>query len=886
MSQLEPLKEHAQGYPPDDFPWSEVSPYIGSPPSSPFHGFGPEEQIPGRLKIKTEMEGGEEVFLSINREKRTGRPRGTAMQTDTDLIIVEKTRGGSSSQPAGPSVSDSFPVTPKARLGGTGSRPLLYLIGKAPTKFRYAKLPTTGAVLGRFLDILDKANAKEAAATTRMELKAVWLHHFAARLVEGKELGIEENGDEKRKIIKQDRFIDEKIRSVWKNWSKLETESRRPNRRPFYFKNAEEDLQKVLKKPFDISKVAAETIIKESGIKDWREEIQHLRNQLSDDQVGCPGPADKKQEKRDVRKAEELLSEEQNLEKEAVEKAELAERKKNERIRARDEEDQDIDNNNDGDFVGGSQKKKRKIDIMGQIALTADRVNASYQARAMIAAAAVNALGGNIDETNISKTSGWRKAKEVRSERAAQIKKDFKCPEKVSVHWDGKGVITKGNQKSNRICVYISGVEENRPMKLLAVPETPNGTGLAEANIVTEQLTMWNISKEVVGMVFDTTSSNTGAELGACKFVEDWCKSPILWLACRHHCAELHMMRMVHTVTGNTKDPGVAMFRRLKRDWSGLKIDLDNLVTFDTNNLEKELQEVAKLVLAWATVQQERRTWPRDDYREMLELLIVTLGGTVIGFSFKMPGADHHARWMSKVIYNLKIRLLSNIFEISPEEKDQVDKITEFTVLFYIKYWLETPLPASSARLDLEFMAHMLQYRLTRPRIAFAVLQSCYRHMWYLTPQMIPIALADKKLEDTFKEQIAKALHSLPRITISSGKPVFPLLESGAQQTRMNLASLVTSDSWLVFQLLGLHGPHDWLQTPASLWHLFEEFRTLQKFSTNLSVCNDIAERGIHLMSDFIPHCESEDQRQALFQCVEFHRNLVSDCTKKSLKLC
>ena len=141
-----------------------------------------------------------------------------------------------------------------------------------------------------------------------------------------------------------------------------------------------------------------------------------------------------------------------------------------------------------------------------------------------------------------------------------------------------------------------------------------------------------------------------------------------------------------------------------------------------------------------------------------------------------MPGADH-ARWMSKVnYYNLKVRLLSNIFEISPEEKDQVDKITEFTVLFYVKYWLETPLPASSARLDLEFMAHMLQYRLTRPRIAFAVLQSCYRHMWYLTPQMIPIALADKKLEDTSKEQIAKALHSLTRITISSGKPAFPLL--------------------------------------------------------------------------------------------------------------
>ena len=493
MSQIEPPKEDALGYPPDDFPWSDLPPYIGSPPPSPFHGFGPEEQIPGRLQIQTEMVDGGEVFLSIQREKRTGRPRGTE-QPDMDLIIVEKRRGSIPSQPAadGPSVPDSLPVTPKARLGGTGSRPLLYLIGKAPTKFRYAKLPTTGAVLGRLLDILDSTNPKEAVSRTRMELKSVWLHHFAARLVEGKELGIEENGDEKRKIIKQDRFIDDKIRSVWKNWSKLETESRRPERRPFYFKKAEEELQNVLKKPFDISKVAAENIIKESGIKDWREEIQHLRNQLSEDQVGCPGSADKKQENRDARKVEELLSEEQSLEKEAAEKAELAERKKTEkteRIRARDGEDEDIDNNNDGDFVGRSKKKKKKIDIMGQITLTADRVNVSYQARAMIAAATVNAIGGNIDETNISKTSAWRKAKEVRSETAARIKEDFKCPEKVSVHWDGKGVILKGNQKSNRVCVYVSGVEEYCPRKLLAVPETPNGTGLAEANIVIEQLT-------------------------------------------------------------------------------------------------------------------------------------------------------------------------------------------------------------------------------------------------------------------------------------------------------------------------------------------------------------------------------------------------------------
>ena len=89
-----------------------------------------------------------------------------------------------------------------------------------------------------------------------------------------------------------------------------------------------------------------------------------------------------------------------------------------------------------------------------------------------------------------------------------------------------------------------------------------------------------------------------------------------------------------------------------------------------------------------------------------------------------------------------------------------------------------------------------------------------------------------------------------------------------------------------MFKLLGLEGPQDWLQTPVSLWHLFEEYKKLEEFSNNISVCNDIAERGIHLMTDFIDHCESEEQRQALFQCVEYHRALVPDSTKKSLKFC
>jgi len=47
---------------------------------------------------------------------------------------------------------------------------------------------------------------------------------------------------------------------------------------------------------------------------------------------------------------------------------------------------------------------------------------------------------------------------------------------------------------------------------------------------------------------------------------------------------------------------------------------------------------------------------PNDDYREFLELVAIFLGSVPArGVRFMAPGAMHHARWLSKVTYSLKI---------------------------------------------------------------------------------------------------------------------------------------------------------------------------------------------------------------------------------------
>ena len=153
----------------------------------------------------------------------------------------------------------------------------------------------------------------------------------------------------------------------------------------------------------------------------------------------------------------------------------------------------------------------------------------------MIAASVANSMNINIDETNIGKSAAHAHAKKKRVKIAKSIKGKFKKPRRGILHWDGKILKVKGSKSSNRVAFYITGATYKKEKKLLGCPETEDGTEAAEAKVVTDLLTEWELKPEICGMVFDTTSSNTGAEIGACKLVEDWLERPILWCGCRRH---------------------------------------------------------------------------------------------------------------------------------------------------------------------------------------------------------------------------------------------------------------------------------------------------------------------------------------------------------------
>ena len=67
----------------------------------------------------------------------------------------------------------------------------------------------------------------------------------------------------------------------------------------------------------------------------------------------------------------------------------------------------------------------------------------------------------------------------------------------------------------------------------------------------------------------------------------------------------------------------------------------------------------------------------------------------------------------------------------------------------------------------------------------------------------------ERRIAAAKKEELARRIHSTARGEVARGRPEFPVLEwVGEEPCRPCLATLVTKNSWLIFDRLGLMGSH------------------------------------------------------------------------------
>ncbi|GBP27014.1 hypothetical protein EVAR_11247_1 [Eumeta japonica] len=260
---------------------------------------------------------------------------------------------------------------------------------------------------------------------------------------------------------------------------------------------------------------------------------------------------------------------------------------------------------------------------------------------------------------------------------AESLKKEFKSETPLTVHWDGKLIedIT-GHETVDRLPILVSG---NGVDQLLSVPKLNRGTGEACARAVYETIESWNLFHQV-DLIF--------------KF-----------------------------------------FKRFKKSWSDIDQADYKAVSSDASSVQA-VENIAAYIISFAQ-DQLNRYQPRDDYKELLNLTIIYLGGIPEkGVSFRMPAGLHRARWMAKAIYCLKIFLFRHQFKLSKREETAIKEICVFTVSIYVKYWYQAPSACAAPRNDLQLLKDLVSFQNINKAMSQNAIHKILGHLWYLSEEL------------------------------------------------------------------------------------------------------------------------------------------------------
>ena len=155
----------------------------------------------------------------------------------------------------------------------------------------------------------------------------------------------------------------------------------------------------------------------------------------------------------------------------------------------------------------------------------------------------IKAGKGQVSDFAISKSIFHSQRKSTEKELAAKLMDKFRKDHDVKfliLHWDGKKVKLLNRTVQEHLPILLQAVGSERPPIFIGAPQIESGTGEAMKDKLIEYLAEYSIEK-CIGMCFDTTASNTRVNKGAAALLEHHLHKALLWFACRHHVAELHM---------------------------------------------------------------------------------------------------------------------------------------------------------------------------------------------------------------------------------------------------------------------------------------------------------------------------------------------------------
>ena len=522
----------------------------------------------------------------------------------------------------------------------------------------------------------------------------------------------------------------------------------------------------------------------------------------------------------------------------------------------------------------------RSVMTSEEICSAADRLSLSDNQTTAMVSAVLKAGGADLDDFVISASTTRRNRINTRHNLSQSYMNDFKesPPDYCTLHWDGKLVrdVLGETYPVESLAVLVSGAPQYEEGKLLGVPFIESSTGIQQCNATLELIETWGLTDNIVGLVFDTTASNSGINKGAAKLIEEKLEKKVFYFACRHHISEVIIGGAWEAVFSNVKSPDNPMFKNVKEKWDKLDKDCPRVLGL----VEQDLKQKKTSTIAVVSNFLEEAS-PRANYREVAELCLILLGEEPPrGIHWAKPGAIHQARWMARNIYCMKMLMFSKELKYNKDTIFKLERMNKFLALFYTSHWVTTTSAADAPIHDLQLMKDMLQYKQHDYELATSALKKMNNHRWYLTQELVTFTLfsSHDSMTKSAKEKLAVKLSETEKPdSYRKGKPVFPVINAATV-----LTDLVGPESHFLFDALGVEC--DWLTTPADTWEDNDSYRNAQKFVRSVKVTNDVAERGVKLMSDFATQITTDpEQRSCLLQVVEYHRNKFDSFKKATL---
>ena len=163
----------------------------------------------------------------------------------------------------------------------------------------------------------------------------------------------------------------------------------------------------------------------------------------------------------------------------------------------------------------------------------------------------------------------------------------------------------------------------------------------------------------------------------------------------------------------------------------------------------------------------------RDDYKEVLQLVSIVFDlSSAKLYKLKKPGAFHHARWMAKIVYFLKMFVFGIQMKYPEPVMQLLKRISTFFAFIYVVPWLACTNAANAFANDLVLLQKLNQYSAIDQGVTYAALTVLNRHLWYLTPELAPLALFNSLLSNHEKQEAAEKLLQLdPKLSKES--PLF-----------------------------------------------------------------------------------------------------------------